>query len=91
MLQSEANMINRHNRYDKIKIMSRINDYEKELLLDKLDEKSKVIDEFKSKRLSIAEQKRGINNNLAVKKNEYKQTFEKIAKYQEFDVSEVSL
>jgi len=91
MMQAESSAMNRIAKYEKIKRIERINDYEREKLKLKLEERSKLIDNFKNQRSLIGEEKKQVNFNSNELKKEYILHYENIVKYHNgFDVSQLS-
>jgi len=91
MMQVESSAMNRIAKYEKIKRIERLNDYEREKLKLKLEEKSKLIDNFKNQRNLIGEEKKQVNFNSYELKKEYILNYENIVKcHNGFDVSQLS-
>jgi len=68
LMNTQNHIIDRVAKYDKIKQMGRIKDYEISKQYEKILEKSQIIDEFKKVRSDLASKKREINFQLMDKK-----------------------
>ena len=68
LMNTQNHIIDRVAKYDKIKQMGRIKDYEISKQYEKILEKSQIIDEFKKVRSDLASKKREINFQFMDKK-----------------------
>jgi hypothetical protein len=85
MEKCESSTIRKMEKEDTIKRISRIQNYERMKIMEKLEEKSLRLDEFKFQKSIISEKKREMQDDINRKKQEYVEKFEKIFKKKNID------
>ncbi len=80
MERSEMNTRKRLEKEENIRIISKIQEDERQKTFQRLNDKSQKLDEFISQKSMIAEKKRQVQDEISRKKQEYVERFEKIFK-----------
>lgn len=88
-VKSEETNQSRIIKEEKIKIISRQRDNEREKLFKSIEEKDKRINEFKQNKLLMAEKKKKMQNEIAYKKEVYTKEFQKLLSRKTIDESTV--
>lgn len=86
MEKSEIQNLRKIERKEQIKKISQIQQYEREVFFEKLQEKSYRLQEFMNQKSMMASKRREISSEMSKKKEEYMQKFDKIFKKKQIDV-----
>lgn len=86
MEKSESQNLRRLERREQIKKISQIQQFERENIFEKLQEKSYKLQEFINQKNKMAIKRKEISSEMSKKKDEYMQKFDKIFKKKQIDV-----
>ena len=86
MEKSESVTLKRIERKEQIKKITQVLEYERQVIQEKLIEKSQKLSNFFSKKNNILNKKREFSNEMLKKKEEYMTKFQSIFKKKQLDV-----
>ena len=86
MEKSESVTLKRIERKEQIKKITQVLEYERQVIQEKLIEKSQRLSNFFSKKNNILNKKREFSNEMLKKKEEYMTKFQSIFKKKQLDV-----
>ena len=86
MEKSEISTFKRIERHEQIKKITHINEYERQVIQEKLIEKTQKLHDFINQKNNISLKKKEFSSEMARKKDEYIGKFESIFKKKQLDV-----